>query len=81
MRPPPSLVLVLLSFAVVAGSAESVKRDFESEAVGAPPAGFDFARTGDGAEGQWVVRVERCAPLGEFHDLGTSFIVPAPGTP
>jgi len=59
MRPPPSLVLVLLSFAVVAGSAESVKRDFESEAVGAPPAGFDFARTGDGAEGQWVVRVEK----------------------
>jgi hypothetical protein len=59
MRPPPSLVLVLVSFAVVAGSAESVKRGFESEAVGAPPAGFDFARTGDGAEGQWVVRVEK----------------------
>jgi hypothetical protein len=61
MRTRPLLVPVLLSFAVLAGSAEPVKRDFESEAVGAPPVGFDFARTGGGAEGQWVVRVEKGA--------------------
>src|ERR1700674_3974883 len=29
---------------------------FDSDAVGSPPAGFEFARTGQGAEGKWVVR-------------------------
>ena len=30
--------------------------DFDRDALGAPPAGFKFARTGRGAEGRWVVR-------------------------
>ena len=33
--------------------------DFEKDSVGAPPAGFEFARTGQGAEGKWVVRDDR----------------------
>jgi hypothetical protein len=59
MRPRFLLLPVLLAAGVDAGSAEPVKRDFESDAIGAPPAGFEFARTGDGAEGHWVVRVEK----------------------
>jgi len=36
--------------------------NFDSDAVGKPPAGFSFGRTGKGAEGQWVVRSENDAP-------------------
>src|SRR5713101_2468442 len=36
--------------------------NFDSDAVGKPPAGFSFGRTGKGAEGQWVVRAEADAP-------------------
>jgi hypothetical protein len=36
--------------------------NFDSDAVGKPPAGFSFGRTGKGAEGQWVVRAEDDAP-------------------
>jgi hypothetical protein len=36
--------------------------NFDSDAVGRPPAGFSFGRTGEGAEGQWVVRAEADAP-------------------
>lgn len=32
---------------------------FENNPVGAPPAGFEFARTGHGAEGKWTVEMER----------------------
>ena len=31
---------------------------FDSDALGSPPAGFEFARTGQGAEGKWIVRAE-----------------------
>src|SRR5512141_2587481 len=30
--------------------------NFESDTVGVAPSGFEFARTGGGAEGKWVVR-------------------------
>ena len=42
-------------------ASDKVLRDFEGDAVGAPPTGFEFARTGGGAEGKWVVRVEKGA--------------------
>jgi hypothetical protein len=54
-------VLLLAVAASLAMAADSPKRDFESDAVGSPPSGFLFARTGNGAEGQWVVRVEKGA--------------------
>jgi 3-keto-disaccharide hydrolase len=57
----PVAVAALVSVAVVAMSAETMKRDFESDPVGSPPAGFEFGRTGGGAEGKWVVRVEKGA--------------------
>jgi hypothetical protein len=59
MKHPTVLLAVLTSFSTLATSADSLKRDFEGDAVGSPPAGFEFARTGGGAEGKWVVRVEK----------------------
>lgn len=59
MKPHSLLVIVVCSLGVPAIAAETVKKDFESDAVGAPPAGFEFGRTGGGAEGKWVVRVEK----------------------
>jgi hypothetical protein len=50
---------VAASLSTVVTVAESLKRDFESDAVGQPPAGFEFGRTGQGSEGKWVVRVEK----------------------
>ena len=55
------LVLVVYASLCFAAAADSVKRDFEADPVGQPPAGFEFARTGGGAEGKWVVRVEKGA--------------------
>ena len=52
---------VVLACGALAVASDGVKRDFESDAVGAAPAGFEFARTGGGAEGKWVVRVEKGA--------------------
>jgi len=55
-----SALLLFLSFVPTVLIAEgAVRRDFESDAVGSPPAGFEFGRTGRGAEGTWVVRVEK----------------------
>jgi hypothetical protein len=42
-------------------AAEPVKQDFEADTVGQPPPAFDFARTGGGADGKWVVRAEKGA--------------------
>jgi Domain of Unknown Function (DUF1080) len=52
-------LLTVCAIATIAMPTAPLKRDFESDAVGAAPAGFDFARTGNGAEGKWVVRVEK----------------------
>jgi hypothetical protein len=53
--------LVIACSAAILLAGEPMKRDFESDAVGAPPAGFEFARTGGGAEGKWIVRTEKGA--------------------
>jgi hypothetical protein len=39
--------------------------DFQRDAVGAPPAGFSFGRTGEGREGRWVVLQDSTAPSGD----------------
>ncbi len=59
MTRPVLLLAVAVSISTFAAAAGPLKRDFESDPVGSPPAGFDFARTGQGAEGRWVVRVEK----------------------
>ena len=38
------------------GSGSTVTFNFDGDKPGEPPAGFDFARTGKGVEGKWVVR-------------------------
>src|SRR5262249_12216624 len=38
--------------------------DFEGDPTGAPPAGFEFGRTGQGAPGHWVVQAEEGVPSG-----------------
>jgi len=47
--------LVLLSIS----SSLPTSFTFESDRVGAPPAHFEFARTGHGPEGKWTVELER----------------------
>jgi hypothetical protein len=42
--------------------AGSRKITFDEDAVGSPPAGWDFARTGQGAEGKWIVRSDQETP-------------------
>lgn len=51
--------MLACSIATLAVAGDPVKKDFESDAAGSPPAGFVFARTGNGAEGKWVVRIEK----------------------
>jgi hypothetical protein len=53
------LMTAALSVAALAIPADAFKRDFEADALGSPPAGFAFGRTGGGAEGKWVVRAEK----------------------
>jgi 3-keto-disaccharide hydrolase len=52
-------ILTVFAVATIVAAAEPIKRDFESDALGAAPAGFELARTGNGAEGKWVVRIEK----------------------
>jgi hypothetical protein len=61
MKHPVLFLAAIASLSTLATAADGLKRDFESDAVGAAPPGFEFARTGNGAEGKWVVRVEKGA--------------------
>src|SRR5260370_28363238 len=53
--------------AAALGAAEPPVRvyDFDADAAGSPPAGFELARTGRGAEGSWVVRTENPSSTGK----------------
>ena len=31
---------------------------FDKDSIGSPPAGFEFARTGEGPEGRWIIRAD-----------------------
>jgi len=55
-----TLVVTLLEAAPPSPNAKTI--NFDSDAVGSPPAGFDFARTGNGAEGKWIVRDDKDKP-------------------
>src|SRR5437667_3381966 len=63
MRPALPVLLVLVSLTVSSISAGNAAKEeaftFENDVIGAPPAGFEFARTGRGAEGKWTVELER----------------------
>jgi len=52
----PSMIAAVLC----AAAASSPKTfTFDGDAIGSPPAGFEFARTGQGTAGQWVVRADK----------------------
>jgi hypothetical protein len=55
--------------------------DFQADTVGAAPAGFSFARTGQGGPGKWEVRLDTTAPAGDHvlvqvGDDGTDYRFP-----
>lgn len=58
-----ALLSLALARSAAAQSPPSPKTfTFDSDAVGSPPAGFEFERTGQGAEGKWVVRADPDKP-------------------
>src|SRR5947207_5116041 len=63
MRPALPVFLVLVSLTVSSTFAGNAAKEeaftFENDVIGATPAGFEFARTGHGAEGKWTVELER----------------------
>ena len=54
--------LVLTTVLIVAAQSKQKKWNFDGEADGKPPGGFTFARTGQGSDGQWVVKKDESAP-------------------
>ncbi|HEX9460248.1 MAG TPA: family 16 glycoside hydrolase [Thermoanaerobaculia bacterium] len=63
MHPTPRTIALLISLiapsALAVDPAEPRMFTFENDRIGAPPASFEFARTGGGAEGKWTVELER----------------------
>src|SRR2546427_11935388 len=58
----PGICLVLAPLLMVAAQSGQKKWNFDGDADGKPPAGFAFARTGQGTDGQWVVKKDESAP-------------------
>ncbi len=56
--------LLLLSVSLAAGEQPARGKiwTFDADPAGSAPAGFEFARTGRGAEGKWVVRADTDKP-------------------
>jgi len=54
-------VLVLAGVALAQEHAPVV-HNFDADAAGQPPPGFEFGRTGNGAQGKWIVQAEKDAP-------------------
>ncbi len=59
------VVMAGLVGGAVAQAEEAKTWAFQDDAVGAPPAGFSFGRTGKGRPGKWVVRTDASAPAGD----------------
>lgn len=56
------LTLGVVFLAVAQPSPNKKTINFDSDGVGSSPAGFEFARTGGGAEGKWIVRHDKDKP-------------------
>jgi hypothetical protein len=57
-----AIVAVALWAAAAPPASSSKTFTFDADPVGTPPAGFELARTGQGAEAKWVVRADRDSP-------------------
>lgn len=53
------LTLIVVPAVMAADAPKARVFTFEDDAAGAPPVQFEFARTGQGAEGKWTVELER----------------------
>ncbi|HET9554743.1 MAG TPA: hypothetical protein VFP50_17380 [Anaeromyxobacteraceae bacterium] len=61
-------IAAAVALATLAGGAlaqAGARFDFQADALDAPPAGFTFARTGQGAPGRWVVKLDPTSPAGD----------------
>lgn len=56
------ICLLLGAILMVAAQSGEKKWNFDGDGEGKPPAGFNFARTGQGSDGQWVVKKDESAP-------------------
>ena len=57
-----ALIAAALSAAAEGPGSGAKTFTFDADPVGSPPTGFEFARTGHGAEGKWVVRADKDKP-------------------
>jgi hypothetical protein len=65
MRAKQFASFILLGVGIAAAQDATKTWDFQSDAVGQPPTGFSFGRTGEGRPGKWVVRTDPSAPAGD----------------
>ena len=61
----PVWMVSLVASAALAQEKQMTKFDFESDAAGQPPKGFELALTGKGKPGKWVVQAVDDAPSGK----------------
>ena len=64
-RKPIAAFAYAFAVAIASASAQPASSrlfSFDQDPIGSPPAGFEFARTGQGAEGKWVVREDKDKP-------------------
>ncbi len=59
---PFALLALAASVSFGQQGAQTKAFNFDDDKIGSPPAGFEFARTGGGAEGSWVVRADSSSP-------------------
>jgi hypothetical protein len=57
-----TLTILGLAASAVAEEKAAITFNFDADRPGEPPEGFEFVRTGQGAEGQWVVRAAKDTP-------------------
>jgi hypothetical protein len=66
MRPTHCSIFTLAVFGLAASAAAEEKSavtfNFNADKPGEPPTGFEFARTGQGTDGKWVVRAAQDTP-------------------
>ncbi|HYM35010.1 MAG TPA: hypothetical protein VET48_06400 [Steroidobacteraceae bacterium] len=54
--------LAAMTSVIAAEDKASITANFDTDLAEQPPKGFDFGRTGKGAQGRWVVKAEKDAP-------------------
>jgi len=58
VRDPRPFIVAAMALSVASASGDVVRRTFDQDAIGAPPAGFSFAAARLPAAGPWLVRAD-----------------------